>query len=79
MRDSLTRRPSEDMRLLMSIKVYERFEDDRQQNKGKAPITSQPRKGDFSQGPKGYEDSRTESSIKGSEVTFKESMHRIVD
>ncbi|XP_023870533.2 uncharacterized protein LOC111983103 [Quercus suber] len=43
LRDLLTRRPPEDMRQLMRrIKEYRRFEDDRQQNKFKAPITSQP-------------------------------------
>ncbi|XP_075665403.1 uncharacterized protein LOC142635074 [Castanea sativa] len=39
--DSLTRRPLEDMRqLIRRIKEYKRLEDDRQQNKGKAPIMS---------------------------------------
>ena len=40
--ESLTMRPLEDMRQLMRhIKEYKRLEDDRQQSKGKAPITSQ--------------------------------------
>ena len=52
LRDSLTRRPPKDMRQLMRrIEEYKRLEDDRQQNKGKAPITSQPRQGGFQSRP----------------------------
>nr|XP_023888366.1 uncharacterized protein LOC112000455 [Quercus suber] len=41
LRDLLTRRPPKDMRqLIRCIKEYKRLEDDRQQNKGKASITS---------------------------------------
>jgi len=44
LQDSLTRRPPKDMRQLMRrIEEYKILEDDRQQNKGKALVTSQPR------------------------------------
>ena len=43
LRESLTRRPSEDMRQLMRrIKEYKRLEDDQLQNKGKAPLANRP-------------------------------------
>ena len=52
LRDSLTRRPPEDMRQLMRhIEEYKRLEDDREQNKGKTLITSQPRQGGFQSRP----------------------------
>ena len=42
LRDSLTIRSPENMRQLMRwIEEYKRLEDDRQQNKGKTPTTSQ--------------------------------------
>lgn len=40
--------PPKDMRQLMRcIEEYKKLEDDRQQNKGKAPIPSQPQQGGF--------------------------------
>ena len=48
LRESLTMRPPNDMRQLMRrIEEYKRLEDDRQQNKGKVLITSQPKQGGF--------------------------------
>ena len=51
-RESLTRRPPKDMRQLMRrIEEYKRLEDDRLQNKGKAPIVSNPRQSGFQPRP----------------------------
>ena len=48
LRESLTRKPPEDMRQLMRhIEEYKRLEDDRLQSKGKAPVMSRPRQGGF--------------------------------
>ena len=48
LRESLTMRPPKDTRQLMRhIEKYKRLEDDLQQSKGKAPISSQPRQGGF--------------------------------
>ena len=44
LRDSLTRRPPEDMRQLMKrIEELKLLKDDRLQSKGKAPVISHPR------------------------------------
>ena len=44
LRDSLTRRPTKDMRQLMRrIEEYKQLEDDRLQSKGKAPVINHPR------------------------------------
>ena len=44
LRDSLTRRPTKDMRQLMRrIEKYKQLEDDRLQSKGKAPVINHPR------------------------------------
>ena len=43
LRESLTRKPSEDMRQLMRrIEEYKRLEDDQMQSKGKAPLMNYP-------------------------------------
>ena len=48
LRELLTRRPPEDMRQLMRhIEEYKHLEDDRLQNKGKAPVVSCPLQGGF--------------------------------
>ena len=53
LRDLLTRRLLEDMRQLMRhIEEYKRLKDDRQQNKGKAPITSHSWQGGFQSRPR---------------------------
>ena len=52
LRDSLTRRPSKDMRQLMRrIEEYKRLEDDRLQSKGKAPVINHPRHIDLQSRP----------------------------
>ena len=52
LRESLTRRPLENMRQLMRrFEEYKRLEDDWLQNKGKAPVVSHPRQGCFQSRP----------------------------
>ena len=52
LRESLRRRPPEDMRqLMMHIEEYKRLEDDQLQNKGKAPVISHPLQGGFQSRP----------------------------
>ena len=81
LRDSLTRRPPEDMRQLMRhIEEYKRLEDDRLQSKGKAPTINHPRHISLQSRPQ--KDLRIEESRpQMGEVTvaFKEPVHRIVD
>ena len=81
LRDLLTRRPPEDMRQLMRrIEEYKRLEDDRQQNKGKALITSQPWQGGFQLRPrKDLRIQELSTQVGEVNVTFKERVHRIVD
>ena len=51
LRDSLTRRPPEDMRQLMRcIEEYKRLEDDQLQSKVKASVINHPGKAVFNQG-----------------------------
>ena len=62
------------------IEEYKRLEDDRHQNKGKAPIMNQPQQGGFQSRPR--KDLRIQNpSTQAGEVnvTFKELVHRIVD
>ena len=59
---------------------YKRLEDNRQQNKGKAPIINQPRQGGFQLRPR--KDLRIQEPGTQAEevnVMFKEPMHKIVD
>nr|XP_023903700.1 uncharacterized protein LOC112015525 [Quercus suber] len=52
LRESLMRKPPEDMRQLMSrIEEYKRLEDDRLQSKGKAPLVNRPQQGSFQPRP----------------------------
>ena len=52
-RESLTKRPPEDMRQLMRrIEEYKRFEDDRLQSKGKAPMINRSQPGVFPSRPR---------------------------
>ena len=76
LRDSLTRRPPEDMEQLMrSIKEYKRM-----QNKGKALITSQPRQRGFQSRPlKDLRIQKLGTQVGEMNVTFKEPVHRIMD
>ncbi|XP_023905132.2 uncharacterized protein LOC112016904 [Quercus suber] len=81
LRESLTKKPPEDMRQLMRrIEEYKRLEDDRMQSKGKAQVTDRPRQSGFQQ--------RTRGNLRIQEpvapvgvvnVTFKEPVHKIVD
>ncbi|XP_050249312.1 uncharacterized protein LOC126696669 [Quercus robur] len=81
LRESLTKRPLEDMRQLMRrIKEYKCLEDDRLQSKGKAPLLNCPRQGIFS--PRPRKDMRMqELEVQMGEVNmaFKEPVHKIVD
>ena len=53
LRESLTKRPPEDMRQLMRrIEEYKRFEDDRLQSKGKAPMINRSQPGVFPSRPR---------------------------
>ena len=48
LRESLTKRPLEDIRQLMRrIEEYKRLEDDRLQSKGKASLVNRPRQSEF--------------------------------
>ena len=52
LRESLTKRPPEDMRQLMRrIEEYKRLEDDQLQSKGKAPLINRSRPGIFPSKP----------------------------
>ncbi|XP_075663327.1 uncharacterized protein LOC142632895 [Castanea sativa] len=53
LKESLTKRPPEDMRQLMRrIKKYKRLEDDRLQSKGKAPVINHPQNISFQPRPR---------------------------
>ncbi|XP_075658657.1 uncharacterized protein LOC142628438 [Castanea sativa] len=81
LRESLTLKPSEDMRQLMRrIEEYKRLEDDRLQSKGKKPIISYPQNNGFN--PRHRKDLRIQepgSAVGGVNATFKEPIHRIID
>ena len=81
LQELLTKRPPEDMRQLMRcIEEYKRLEDDRLQNKGKAPLVNRFRLGIFPLRPR--RDLRMqEPKIQLGEVNvaFKELVHKIVD
>ena len=67
LRESLTKRPPEDMRQLMRrIEEYKRLEDDQLQSKGKAPLLNRSRR--FSlKATKRLKNTRFESTNGGSE------------
>ncbi|XP_065635834.1 uncharacterized protein LOC112019233 [Quercus suber] len=81
LRESLTKKPPEDMRQLMRrIEEYKLLEDDRIQSKGKVQVTDRPRQTGFQP--------RTQGNLRIQElgapvgevnVTFKEPVHKIVD
>ena len=81
LRESLTRKPPDDMRQLMRhIKEYKRLEDDWLQSKGKAPVVNCSRQSGFQLRPR--RDLRIEGpklQLGEVNVTFKEPVHRIVD
>ena len=81
LRESLTKRPPEDMRQLMRcIEEYKRLEDDRLQNKGKALLVNRSWPGIFP--PRPRRDLRIqelEMQLGEENVAFKEPVHKIVD
>ncbi|XP_023911425.1 uncharacterized protein LOC112023042 [Quercus suber] len=81
LRESLTKKPPEDMRQLMRhIEEYKRLEDDRLQCKGKAPMTNRPRQGGFPPRIRGDLRIQEPEALAGEvNVTLKEPVHRIVD
>ena len=81
LRESLTKRPPEDMRQLMRcIEEYKHLEDDRLQNKGKALLLERSPQGIISARPKkDFRMQEPEVQIEGVNVAFKEPMHKILD
>nr|XP_023891430.1 uncharacterized protein LOC112003468 [Quercus suber] len=81
LRESLTKKPPEDMRQLMRrIEEYKRLEDDRLQSKCKAPMINHPRQTGFPLRARGnLRIQKLEAQVEGVNVTFKEPIHRIVD
>ncbi|XP_023927698.1 uncharacterized protein LOC112039087 [Quercus suber] len=81
LRESLTKKPPEDMRQLMRrIEEYKRLEDDRIQSKGKAQVTDHPRQSGFQQRARGNLMIQEPVAPVGEvNVTFKEPVHKIVD
>ncbi|XP_023880743.1 uncharacterized protein LOC111993117 [Quercus suber] len=81
LRESLTKKPPEDMRQLMRrIEEYKRLEDDRIQSKGKAQVTDRPRQSGFQQRARGNLRIQEPVAPVGEvNVTFKEPVHKIVD
>ena len=81
LRESLTRRPPEDMRQLMRrIEEYKCLEDDQLQNKGKAPLLNRSRQGVFPLRPqKDLRMQEPEAQMGEVNVAFKEPVHKIID
>ena len=79
--ESLTKRPPEDMRQLMRrIEEYKRLEDDRLQNRGKAPLLGRSWQGVVPTRPKkDFRMQEPEVQIEGINVAFKEPVHKILE
>ena len=81
LRESLTKRPPEDMgQLMRRIEEYKLLEDDRLQSKGKAPLVNRSRPGIFL--PRPRRDLRIQESemqLGEVNVAFKEPVHKNVD
>ena len=79
--ESLTKKPLEGMQQLMRrIEEYKRLADDRLQSKGKAPMMNHPRQTGFPFRPRGGLVIQEPTGQMGEvDVTFKESVHRILD
>ena len=78
LRESLTKRPPEDMRqLLRRIKEYKCLEDDGLQSKGKAPLLIRFQQGALPLRPRKI--SESEAQMEEVNVAFKEPVHKIVD
>ncbi|XP_075669926.1 uncharacterized protein LOC142639662 [Castanea sativa] len=66
--------------LIKRIEEYKRLEDDRLQNKGKAPVVSNPQQGCFQSRPrKDLRIQEPEARVGEVNVMFKELVHKIVD
>ena len=78
LRLSLTKRPPENMRQLMRhIEEYKHLEEDRLQNRGKAPLLGQSRQGIFPTRPKkDFRMQELEAQIEGVNVAL---VHKILD
>ncbi|XP_050257728.1 uncharacterized protein LOC126702911 [Quercus robur] len=81
LRESLTKRPLEDMRQLMRrIEEYKRLEDDRLQSRRKAPLIGRSRQGVLPTKPKkDFRMQEPEVHIEGVNVAFKEPVHKILE
>nr|XP_023894714.1 uncharacterized protein LOC112006640 [Quercus suber] len=81
LRESLTKKPPEDMRQLMRrIEEYKRLEDDRLQNKGKAPMINHPRQSSFPPRIRGNMRMQGSEALAGEvNMAFKEPVHKILD
>ena len=81
LRESLTKKPLEDMRQLMRrIEEYKCLEDDRLQNKGKASVINYPRHIGLPSRPrKDLRFREPEPRMGEVNVAFKEPVHRIID
>ena len=81
LRESLTRKPLEDMRQLMRcIEEYKCLKDDQLQSKGKALVMSHPQQGGFQSRPqKDLRIQEPEAQMGEVNIMFKEMVHRIVD
>ena len=66
--------------LIRHIEEYKHLEDDRLQNKGKAPVVSHPWQGGFQLRPqKDLRIQEPKAQVGEVNVTFKEQVHRIMD
>ena len=81
LRESLTKRPPKDMRQLMRrIEEYKRLEDDRLQNRGKAPLFGRSWQGVVPARPKkDFRMQEPKAQAEGVNVAFKEPVHKILD
>ena len=81
LRESLTKRPPEDIRQLMRrIKEYKRLEDDWLQSKGKASLLNRSRQGVFPSRPrKDLKIQESGAQMEEVNVAFKEPVHKIMD
>ncbi|XP_023925089.1 uncharacterized protein LOC112036479 [Quercus suber] len=81
LRESLTKKPPENIRQLMRrIEEYKRLEDDRLQSKGKVPVINHPRQNSYPPRIRGnLRLQEPEAQVGEVNVTFKEPVHRIID
>ncbi|XP_023877205.1 uncharacterized protein LOC136070219 [Quercus suber] len=81
LRESLTKKPPEDMRQLMRrIEEYKQLEDDELQSKGKAPVVNRPRQNIYPPRVRGnLRIQEPEEPVGEVNLRFKEPVHRIID